>query len=93
MIQVSYAIGNLNIKTIKQLKGVAEPTSIFVDTYGTGTKPNAELLDIINKNFNLRPGVIVQELDLARPIYQETAAYGHFGRMQFTWEQPKKLVY
>ena len=64
LIQVSYAIG------------VSEPLSIFIDTYGTGTKPNSELLAIVNKNFDLRPGVIVKELDLWKPIYAETAAYG-----------------
>lgn len=79
LVQVSYAIG------------VAHPLSIFVDTYGTGVKTNAEILEIIKQNFDLRPGVIVKELDLWRPIYQETAAYGHFGREQFPWEKPKKL--
>ncbi|KAJ3082495.1 methionine adenosyltransferase sam2 [Quaeritorhiza haematococci] len=81
LIQLSYAIG------------VAEPTSIYIDTYGTGKKSNAELLEIINKNFDLRPGVIVKELDLWRPIYQETASYGHFGRDQFPWEKPKTLKF
>ncbi len=79
LIQVSYAIG------------IAKPVSIHVDTYGTGVKTDAQILDIINKNFDLRPGVIVQELELWKPIYQETAAYGHFGRSQFSWEQPKQL--
>ncbi|RKO97681.1 hypothetical protein CXG81DRAFT_28677 [Caulochytrium protostelioides] len=79
LVQLSYAIG------------VAEPTSVFVDTYGTGTKTNAEILAIIKKNFNLRPGVIVKELDLFQPIYGETAKYGHFGRDQFNWEKPKQL--
>ena len=79
LIQVSYAIG------------VAQPVSIHVDTYGTGVKPDTEILAIVNKNFDLRPGVIVQELELWKPIYTETAAYGHFGRSQFSWEQPKPL--
>eukprot|EP01135_Chromosphaera_perkinsii_P003174 Nk52_evm63s236 gene=Nk52_evmTU63s236 len=79
-VQLSYAIG------------VAEPLSIHVDTYGTGRKSNAELLKIIKKNFDLRPGVIVRELDLKRPIYSDTACYGHFGRSQFSWEKPKKLA-
>jgi S-adenosylmethionine synthetase len=79
LVQLSYAIG------------VAEPTSIYVDTYGTGKKSNAELLAIIKKNFDLRPGKIVQELDLFKPQYLKTAAYGHFGRSEFSWEQPKKL--
>jgi len=81
LVQVSYAIG------------VAEPLSIYVDTYGTGKVPNAELLDIIKRNFDLRPGILSRELDLKRPIYQKTACFGHFGRNDpdFTWEQPKKL--
>ena len=79
LVQFSYAIG------------VAEPTSIYVDTYGTGKKTNAELLEIIKKNFDLRPGAIVKELDLWKPIYRSTAAYGHFGRPEFSWEQPKTL--
>ncbi|KAI9310737.1 S-adenosylmethionine synthase [Dichotomocladium elegans] len=81
LVQLSYAIG------------VAEPLSIFVDTYGTGAKPDAELVEIIRKNFDLRPGVIVKDLDLFKPIYQQTAAYGHFGREEFTWEQPKVLKF
>ncbi|PVU85341.1 hypothetical protein BB559_007078 [Furculomyces boomerangus] len=81
LVQVSYAIG------------VAKPLSIHVDTYGTGTKSSAEILDIINKNFDLRPGVIVKELDLSNPIYQKTACYGHFGRQEFSWEKPKELQF
>jgi len=81
LVQVSYAIG------------VAHPLSIFVSSYGTGAKSDADLLDIVKNNFDLRPGVIVKELDLKRPIYQKTASYGHFGRPDFTWEQAKKLVY
>ena len=65
--QVSYAIG------------VAKPLSIFIDTYGTGTKPDKELLAIVEKNFDLRPGCIIRDLKLTRPIYSKTAAYGHFG--------------
>jgi len=81
LCQVSYAIG------------VAEPMSLFVDTYGTGTKSDAEILEIVKKNFDLRPGVIMRELDLRRPIYQKTARFGHFGRNDpdFTWEKPKTL--
>ncbi|KAJ3218087.1 S-adenosylmethionine synthase isoform type-1 [Dinochytrium kinnereticum] len=81
LVQLSYAIG------------IAQPTSIFVDTYGTGTKSNAEILEIVSKNFDMRPGVIVKELDLFKPIYRDTAAYGHFGRSQFAWEQPKPLKF
>ncbi|KAI8913446.1 S-adenosylmethionine synthetase [Gorgonomyces haynaldii] len=79
LVQLSYAIG------------VAEPTSVYIDTYGTGVKSNAELLTIIKNNFDLRPGVIVKQLDLFKPIYRDTASYGHFGRPEFTWEQPKPL--
>ena len=81
LVQVSYAIG------------VAEPLSIFVQTFGTGAKSDAEILDIIKSNFDLRPGAIVRDLDLRRPIYFKTAAYGHFGRDGFPWETPKKLKY
>jgi len=80
MVQIAYAIG------------VAEPLSIAVFEYGTSHKTEKELLQIVKNNFDLRPGMIVRELDLKKPIYQKTAAYGHFGRPEFTWEQPKKLV-
>jgi len=83
LVQISYAIG------------VAEPLSVFVDSYGTGKKSDAEILEIIKKNFDLRPGCIVRDLKLKRPIYQKTAAFGHFGRNDpdFTWEQPKTLQF
>ncbi|KAI8097305.1 S-adenosylmethionine synthase [Halteromyces radiatus] len=81
LVQFSYAIG------------VAEPLSVFVDTYGTSTRSESEILEIIKNNFDLRPGVIVKELDLFQPIYQKTAAYGHFGREEFTWDQPKELKF
>jgi S-adenosylmethionine synthetase len=76
LCQVSYAIG------------VAEPLSVNVDTYGTGTKTEAELVEIVKRNFDLRAGCIGRDLNLKRPIYQKTAAYGHFGRndADFTWE-------
>jgi len=76
LVQVSYAIG------------VAEPTSIMVDTFGTGKVSNETLTALIRKHFDLRPKGIVNMLDLLRPIYQKTAAYGHFGRdePEFTWE-------
>lgn len=79
LVQFSYAIG------------VAEPLSIFVETYGTSKYSNSELVEIINKNFDLRPGVIVKELDLARPIYFNTASYGHFTDQSNPWEKPKEL--
>ncbi|CAN8062469.1 unnamed protein product [Agarophyton chilense] len=83
LVQVSYGIG------------IAEPLSIFVDTFGTGKKTDAEITDIVKKNFDLRPGRIIRDLDLLRPIYSKTAAYGHFGRDDddFTWEKPKKLEF
>lgn len=81
LVQLSYAIG------------VPEPLSIFVDTYGTGSRPNEELLAIIKDNFDLRPGKIVQDLNLFKPIYRKTACYGHFGREEFTWEQPRELKF
>jgi S-adenosylmethionine synthetase len=79
LVQFSYAIG------------VAEPLSIFVDTYGTSKYSSAELVAIVRRNFDLRPGVLVKSLDLARPIYLKTASYGHFTNQENTWEQPKKL--
>jgi len=80
LVQLSYAIG------------IAEPLSISVFTFGTSSKTPQELLEIVRKNFDLRPGVIMKELGLKNPIYEKTAAYGHFGRREFPWEQPKKLV-
>jgi len=76
LVQVSYAIG------------VAHPTSIMVETYGTGKVSNETLTELVKKHFDLRPKGIVNMLDLLRPIYQKTAAYGHFGRdePEFTWE-------
>ncbi|EPS40730.1 hypothetical protein H072_5386 [Dactylellina haptotyla CBS 200.50] len=79
LVQLSYAIG------------VSEPLSIFVDTYGTSTKSSDELVEIIKANFDLRPGVIVKELDLDRPKYYKTAKNGHFTDQTFTWEKPKEL--
>jgi S-adenosylmethionine synthetase len=79
LVQVAYSIG------------IAEPLSLFVEDYGTGKVSKAELLEIVKKNFDLRPGVIVRDLNLRKPIYQETASYGHFGRSIFPWEQPKPL--
>jgi S-adenosylmethionine synthetase len=81
LVQLSYAIG------------VAEPLSIFVDTYGTGNKTDEELVAIIRNNWDLRPGVIVKELDLQKPIYRQTAAYGHFGNPAYSWEKPKQLKF
>ena len=82
-IQLSYAIG------------VAHPTSISVDTFGTGKKSEEELIEIINKNFDLTPNGIIKMLDLRRPIYKQTAAYGHFGRddISVPWEEVIELEY
>ncbi|MDD2978937.1 MAG: methionine adenosyltransferase [Hespellia sp.] len=79
-IQLSYAIG------------VAQPTSIMVDTFGTGKLSDCELVNIIRENFDLRPAGIIKMLDLRRPIYKQTAAYGHFGRIDLNlpWEQLDK---
>jgi S-adenosylmethionine synthetase len=76
-IQVSYAIG------------VAEPTSISINTFGTGTMPDEKIVQLVREHFDLRPRGLVAMLDLKRPIYRDTAAYGHFGRTesQFIWEQ------
>jgi S-adenosylmethionine synthetase len=81
LVQLSYAIG------------VAEPLSIYVDSYGTSDRTSDELEEIINNNFDLRPGVIVKELDLAKPIYFQTAKNGHFTNQSFTWEKPKALKF
>jgi len=80
-VQVAYAIG------------VAEPVSVMVDTSGTGKIPSARIAKIIREVFDLRPRAIIDELDLLRPIYKLTAAYGHFGRElpEFTWERTDKV--
>jgi S-adenosylmethionine synthetase len=76
-VQVAYAIGK------------AEPVGLFVETFGTETVPVERILYAINETFDLRPAAIIRDLDLKRPIYQNTAAYGHFGRedADFTWER------
>jgi S-adenosylmethionine synthetase len=80
-VQVAYAIG------------VAEPVSVMVDTSGTGKIPSARIAEIVREVFDLRPRAIIEELDLLRPIYRMTAAYGHFGRElpEFTWERTDKV--
>lgn len=80
-IQLSYAIG------------VAQPTSIMVDTFGTGKVSDEKFVDIIRENFDLRPAGIIKMLDLRRPIYRQTAAYGHFGRndLDLSWEKLDKV--
>jgi S-adenosylmethionine synthetase len=81
-VQVSYAIG------------VARPTSVMVTTQGTGKIADDKLSELVLANFDLRPRGIIQMLDLLRPIYEKTAAYGHFGREEpeFTWEATDKAL-
>ena len=81
-IQLSYAIG------------VAEPTSISVETFGTGKISNTEIVRIIREHFELRPKGLIKMLDLIKPIYRDTAAYGHFGRedLELSWEKTDKAV-
>lgn len=80
-VQVAYAIGKV------------KPVSIMVDTFDTGVKSDEELLDIIKRNFSFEVKDIIEELDLKKPIYRQTACYGHFGRPEFSWEQIKELTY
>ena len=81
-VQIAYAIG------------VAEPVSVMVDTFGTGVIPDAQITELIRANFKLTPAGIIETLDLRRPIYRPTAAYGHFGRNEpgFTWERTDKAA-
>ena len=80
-IQVAYAIG------------IAKPVSIFIDTKGTGKIPDEKITEIAEKVFDFRPKQIIENLDLKKPIYQKTAAYGHFGRddVEFPWEKTDKV--
>ena len=80
-VQISYAIGR------------SEPMSVLVDTFGTGTIPDEKLAKIVNEVFDLRPGMIIKSLSLRRPIYQQVAAYGHFGRpeLDLPWEKTDKI--
>ena len=77
-IQVSYAIG------------VAKPVSVAVQTFGTGKLPDGEIADIVVKEFDLRPAAIIEKLDLKKPVYFDTASYGHFGKSGFGWEKTDK---
>merc|ERR1711997_1180558 len=85
LVQLSYAIG------------VPHPLSVFVDSYGTvkDGKSDADLTEVVNKNFDLRPGCLIRDLNLRRPVLRKTAAYGHFERddPDFTWEQAKELTW
>ena len=80
-IQVAYAIG------------VAHPLSVNVETFGTGKIADEDIARIVSENFDLRPGAIIRDLDLRRPIYRQTAAYGHFGRddLNLPWEQTNRV--
>ena len=80
-LEVAYAIG------------VARPVSLFVNTKGTGKLPDEKIADIIAKEFDMRPYSIIKTLDLRRPIYEATAAYGHFGRPEFPWEKLDRVEY
>jgi S-adenosylmethionine synthetase len=66
---------------------------VFVNTYGTSERSSGELVSIIKNNFDMRPGVIVKELDLTKPIYLQTAKNGHFTNQEFAWEKPKTLKF
>jgi S-adenosylmethionine synthetase len=81
-VQVAYAIG------------VAHPQSLMIDTYGTEKVPRSKISELIDKHFDLRPAAIIRDLDLRRPIFRKTAAYGHFGRedADFTWEKTDKAA-
>jgi len=80
-VQVAYAIG------------MAQPISILVETFGTGAIEESKIEQAVRDTFDLRPAAIIRDLDLKRPIYRKTAAYGHFGRTasEFTWEQVSRL--
>ena len=81
-IEVAYAIG------------VARPLSLNIETFGTGKVDDEKIVKDINEVFDLRPGAIIRDLDLRKPIYQKTASYGHFGRddIEFSWERTNKVT-
>jgi S-adenosylmethionine synthetase len=81
-VQLAYAIG------------IADPVSVRIDTFGTGKVGEAKLTELVRKNFSLTPKGIIESLNLRRPIYKQTAAYGHFGRTEpeFTWEATDKAA-
>ena len=78
-IQVAYAIG------------VAKPVSVFVDSHGTGKLDDEALAEVVKKEFDLRPYAIIRDLDLRKPVFKKTAAYGHFGYKGFSWEQTDRV--
>ena len=73
---------------------MAEPTSISIDTFGTGKLSDDRIVELVNAHFDLRPRGLIEMLDLKRPIYRDTAAYGHFGRSEdaFTWERTDRAA-
>jgi S-adenosylmethionine synthetase len=79
-VQIAYAIG------------VAKPVGVYVSTFGTSTVPEAKISEYVMKNFDMRPKAIIEQLDLLRPIYRQTAAYGHFGRPEFPWEKTDRAA-
>ncbi|MGB5944560.1 methionine adenosyltransferase domain-containing protein, partial [Paenisporosarcina sp.] len=81
-VQLAYAIG------------VAQPVSIAIDTFGTGTVEESKLVEVVRESFDLRPAGIIKMLDLRRPIYKQTAAYGHFGRtdLDVPWEKTDRAA-
>ena len=81
-VQISYCIG------------IAKPTSVYIDTFGTGKVPDEKIEQLVEKNFGLKPAEIIAHLDLLRPIYRKTSAYGHFGREEpeFHWEKTDKAA-
>ena len=79
LVEIAYAIGR------------SHPVSLRVDSYGSGKVSDEQLADIVTRHFDARPQAIIAELDLQRPIYAQTAAYGHFGRIEFPWEQLSKV--
>ena len=81
-IQIAYAIG------------VARPVAVFVESFGTGTVSDDRLAELIARHFDLRPAAIIEQLDLRRPIYRQTAAYGHFGRLDLDlpWERLDRVA-
>jgi S-adenosylmethionine synthetase len=79
-VQVAYAIG------------VAQPMGVYVQTFGTGKVPDDKLAKYVQDNFDMRPRALIEELDLLRPIYRPTSAYGHFGRSEFSWESTERAA-
>jgi S-adenosylmethionine synthetase len=79
-VQIAYAIG------------VAQPVGVHVNTFGTGTVDEQVLEKYIQTNFDMRPKAIIEQLDLLKPIYRKTAAYGHFGRDEFSWEKTPRAA-